>query len=440
MSRYKPYPQYKDSGVEWLGEVPEHWEIVSIKRLCSIKRGASPRPIDDSKYFDDDGEYAWVRISDVTASQGYLTQTTQKLSQLGKNLSVPLDPGELFLSIAGSVGKPIITNIKCCIHDGFVYFKDYRENLKLLFWVFASVQPCLGLGKMGTQLNLNVDTVGEIKIGLMPEYEQNAIANFLDNATCKIDTLIQKQQNLIELLKEKRQALISHAVTKGLNPHVKMKDSGVEWLGEVPEHWEVMKIKHMLEIPITDGPHETPEFIDEGVPFVSAEAISSSCIDFNKIRGYISREANEIYSKKYSPKLHDIYMVKSGATTGVTAIVNDRIDFNIWSPLAVFRCSQKALPNFLLNYLRSKNFFKAIELHWSFGTQQNIGMNVLENLFICLPAIQEQQEISNYLDNATCKIDTLITKAQKAIELLKERRTALISAAVTGKIDVREIA
>jgi len=440
VSRYKPYPQYKDSGVEWLGEVPEHWEIVSIKRLCSIKRGASPRPIDDSKYFDDDGEYAWVRISDVTASQGYLTQTTQKLSQLGKNLSVPLDPGELFLSIAGSVGKPIITNIKCCIHDGFVYFKDYRENLKLLFWVFASVQPCLGLGKMGTQLNLNVDTVGEIKIGLMPEYEQNAIANFLDNATCKIDTLIQKQQNLIELLKEKRQALISHAVTKGLNPHVKMKDSGVEWLGEVPEHWEVMKIKHMLEIPITDGPHETPEFIDEGVPFVSAEAISSSCIDFNKIRGYISREANEIYSKKYSPKLHDIYMVKSGATTGVTAIVNDRIDFNIWSPLAVFRCSQKALPNFLLNYLRSKNFFKAIELHWSFGTQQNIGMNVLENLFICLPAIQEQQEISNYLDNATCKIDTLITKAQKAIELLKERRTALISAAVTGKIDVREIA
>ena len=133
-------------------------------------------------------------------------------------------------------------------------------------------------------------------------------------------------------------------------------------------------------------------------------------------------------------------MVKSGATTGVTAIVNDRVDFNIWSPLAVFRCSQKALPNFLLNYLRSKNFYKAIELHWSFGTQQNIGMNVLENLFICLPAIQEQQEISNYLDNATCKIDALISKAQQAIELLKERRTALISATVTGKIDVRGIA
>jgi len=118
--RFRPYPDYKDSGVEWLGEVPVHWEIKKIKRLCLVRRGASPRPIEDPIYFDDEGEYSWVRIADVTASVRYLLQTTQRLSELGKSKSVPLEPGELFLSIAATVGKPITTKIKCCIHDGFV--------------------------------------------------------------------------------------------------------------------------------------------------------------------------------------------------------------------------------------------------------------------------------------------------------------------------------
>jgi len=117
-----PDVRLKDSGVEWLGKVPEHWEVRRVKSLSIVKRGASPRPIADSKYFDEDGEYAWVRIADVTASIRYLEKTTQQLSTLGQSLSVPLEPGSLFLSIAGSVGKPIINKIKCCIHDGFVYF------------------------------------------------------------------------------------------------------------------------------------------------------------------------------------------------------------------------------------------------------------------------------------------------------------------------------
>ena len=170
----------KDSGVEWIGQVPEHWEILSIKRLSQVKRGASPRPIDNPKYFDDDGEYAWVRISDVTASNMYLLETTQKLSNLGKSYSVPLMPGSLFLSIAGSVGKPIITKIKVCIHDGFVYFPEYKQNTKFLYYIFYSEQPYIGLGKMGTQLNLNTDTVGAIKIPIPPLCEQQKIADYLD--------------------------------------------------------------------------------------------------------------------------------------------------------------------------------------------------------------------------------------------------------------------
>ena len=203
----------KDSGVEWIGQVPEHWEILSIKRLSQVKRGASPRPIDNPKYFDDDGEYAWVRISDVTASNMYLLETTQKLSNLGKSYSVPLMPDSLFLSIAGSVGKPIITKIKVCIHDGFVYFPEYKQNTKFLYYIFYSEQPYIGLGKMGTQLNLNTDTVGAIKIPIPPLCEQQKIADYLDTQTAKIDQAIALKTAHIEKLKEYKNVLINDVVT-----------------------------------------------------------------------------------------------------------------------------------------------------------------------------------------------------------------------------------
>src|SRR5690606_11605623 len=211
MAKYQKYAEYQDSGVEWLEQVPKNWEIIKIKHLSSVKRGASPRPIDDPKYFDDNGEYAWVRIADVSASDTYLLNTTQTMSDLGSSLSVKVEPNELFLSIAGTVGKPCINKIKACIHDGFVYFPDLKIPNKFLFYVFAGEQAYKGLGKMGTQLNLNTDTVGDIKVALPKSIEdiQNII-NFLDHETAQIDTLIAKQEKLIELLKEKRQAVISH--------------------------------------------------------------------------------------------------------------------------------------------------------------------------------------------------------------------------------------
>ena len=208
-----PTAPMKNSGVEWLGDVPAHWEVLSIKRLSQVKRGASPRPIDNPDYFDDDGEYAWVRIADVTASNMYLLETTQRLSDLGKSFSVPLLPNSLFLSIAGSVGKPIITKIKACIHDGFVYFPEYKNNIKFLYYIFYSGQPYLGLGKMGTQLNLNTDTVGTIKISLPPKEEQTAITDYLDQETAKIDRLCDTVNQTIGRLKEYRTALITQAVT-----------------------------------------------------------------------------------------------------------------------------------------------------------------------------------------------------------------------------------
>ena len=208
-----PTVPMKDSGVEWLGEIPAHWEVKKVKRLCLVRRGASPRPIEDPIYFDDEGEYAWVRIADVTASERYLEHTTQRLSPLGKSKSVALEPGELLVSIAATVGKPVITKIKCCIHDGFVYFVELHENREFLYYVFSCGEPYKGLGKLGTQLNLNTDTIGDIYLPRPSGAEQEVTAAYLDRETARIDALIATVRDAIHRLKELRTALISAAVT-----------------------------------------------------------------------------------------------------------------------------------------------------------------------------------------------------------------------------------
>ncbi len=208
-----PNVPMKDSGVEWLGEIPVHWEAKKIKRLTAVKRGASPRPIDDPKYFDIDGEFAWVRISDVSASDKYLESTEQQLSSLGSSLSIKQNPGDLFLSIAATVGKPIISKIKCCIHDGFVWFPNLKLNREYLYYMFETGSPFHGLGKLGTQLNLNTDTIGDIFIPLPPTSEIEAIVKYISTEAMRIDLVISKIKSSIDKLKEYRTALISAAVT-----------------------------------------------------------------------------------------------------------------------------------------------------------------------------------------------------------------------------------
>ena len=208
-----PNVKLKDSGIYWIGKIPEGWEVRRIDKLSTVSRGASPRPIDDPKYFDDEGEYSWVRIADITASERHLEETTEKLSVLGKSLSVPLEPGRLFISIAGTVGKPIITKIKCCIHDGFVYFKNLKVLNEYLYYIFIGGQAYLGLGKLGTQLNLNTETIGLITIPLPSKEEQQKIVDYLDQATSKIDKTIEKIEKKIALLGEYKKSLIHHVVT-----------------------------------------------------------------------------------------------------------------------------------------------------------------------------------------------------------------------------------
>lgn len=210
------------------------------------------------------------------------------------------------------------------------------------------------------------------------------------------------------------------------------KDSGVPWLGNIPKQWDVVPIKFTLDIPITDGPHETPKLYSEGIPFLSAEAVKEDRLDFNKKRGFITEDEHTRFSKKYKPKKGDVYMVKSGATTGNVARVETDEEFNIWSPLAALRPNNKVITtDFIFYFMKSKPFFYSVELSWSYGTQQNIGMGVISNLKMALPPVGEQLKITEFLNSRTSQIDRLIEKKKALIEKLNEKRIALITQAVT---------
>ncbi|MEA5529228.1 restriction endonuclease subunit S [Dolichospermum sp. UHCC 0684] len=218
--------------------------------------------------------------------------------------------------------------------------------------------------------------------------------------------------------------------------YLKYKDSGVQWLGEIPEHWDITKIKRLVSIKIADGPHETPIFSDTGYPFISAEAIQNNKIDFNRRRGNIKEELHTFYCKKCKPKQDDVLMCKSGSTTGKVAIVDTDIEFSIWSPLALIRSNQKIIiPKFLFYSMLEQSFQAQVQLSWSFGTQPNIGMGVIENLYLRLPTISEQKQIVYFLDHKLEQINHFISNKQRLIELLKEQKTAIINRAVTKGIN-----
>ena len=215
-----------------------------------------------------------------------------------------------------------------------------------------------------------------------------------------------------------------------------MKESGIDWIGQIPEEWEVRPIKNIVETPVTDGPHETPVLYETGIPFLSAEAVKDGILDFNYKRGYISLRDHERFKKKVSPKKDDIFIVKSGATTGNVGIVTTDEIFDIWSPLALIRSTKTlAIQKYIYFYLLSTLFKAQVEFNWSFGTQQNIGMGVIERIKVILPPISEQERIVEILDKKTAQLDKVKALLEEQIQKLKDYRASLIYETVTKGLD-----
>lgn len=408
------YEEYKDSGVKWIGVVPSYWEVRKIKSLSIVKRGASPRPIEDPKYFDDNGEYAWVRIADVSNSERYLEETTQTLSKLGASLSVKREPGDIFISIAGTVGKPIITHIKCCIHDGFVWFPYLRQNTEFLYYLFMSGQPYLGLGKMGTQLNLNTEIIGNIQIPLPPLPEQQTIAAYLDEKCGEINRAIDVQKKKIELLNELKQTIITDAVTKGLNPNAPMKDSGVEWIGVIPEHWKIRRTRFLCKI--QTGDKDTVNRIDDGrYPF------------------YVrSPKVERIDSYTFDGEA--VLMAGDGVGAGkVFHYANGKFDYH----QRVYNLHNfKDVGGLYYYYYISNKFKYIIEEGAAKNTVDSVRLNMIQDFWVTIPPLSEQQNIVAHIEKECAKIDLQMSKANRRIELLNELKQSIITEAVTGKIKV----
>ena len=427
-SDLKPYPAYKDSGVPWLGKVPAHWETKRVKSLSIVKRGASPRPIGDARYFDDGGEYAWVRIADVTASNHYLEKTTQRLSRLGQSLSVRLQPGALFLSIAGSVGKPIITNIQCCIHDGFVYFPQFRGNVEFLYRLFSCGAPFARLGKLGTQLNLNTDTVGGIYLAWPPEPEQTAIVRFLDHADQRIRRYIRAKQKLIALLEEQKQAIIHQAVTGQIDvrtgqPYPAYKPSGVEWLGDVPAHWEVSRVKaefHCLN--------------HRRLPLSGTErgAMTLRQYDYYGASGVIDKVDDYLFDDEL------LLIAEDGANLvlrNLPLAIIARGRFWVNNHAHILKPKRGHL-EYLAGVMEGLSY-----LPWISGAAQpKLTQDRLMSVAIAVPPREEQDRIVPFISTETSPLRTAIVRANREIDLLREYRTRLIADVVTGKLDVREAA
>lgn len=387
----KPYPKYKPSDIQWLGDIPEHWEVKKIRHLSPVKRGASPRPIDNPIYFDENGEFSWVRIADVTASDRYLENTTQKLSDLGASLSVKRYPNDFFLSIAGSVGKPIITKIKCCIHDGFVWFPELKINPEYLFYLFSTGLPYQGLGKMGTQLNLNTDTVADITLPIPPIDEIEAVIQYLDQKTAQIDTLIAQKQRLITLLKEERMAFVNEILSNKSFP--------------------LKKLKYVVSLKSGSG--------------ITSEVIRAEgqypVFGGNGLRGFYS---NFTHDGEY------ILIGRQGALCG-----------NINYTTGKFWASEHAIVVTILDNSDMKwlgELLRVMNLNQYSVAAAQPGLSVenIINLKIPYPSITKQIEISKLIRKTTSKIDATLAKIVQEIELLKEYRVALISEVVTGKISV----
>lgn len=436
----------KDSGIEWIGEIPEDWEISKFKNSSNLYVGDSIKDNEKDNYLDKDDAKAYVATKDLIIDEN-MVDFSNTLYVKNDNLKFKTAPkGSSLICIeGGSAGRKkafldrdvCFVNKLCCINPLNSMDKKYMFYL-ISNQAFEQEFDKYIQGLIG---GVSINKLSNFNIPLPTLKEQHKISSFLDNEVNKINISIGYIYEQIENLKNYKKSAITEAVTKGLDKNVEMKDSGIEWIGEIPKHWDDGKTLFFLKMPITDGPHTTPNLYDEGIPFVSAEAVASGNgkIDFNKIRGYISEEFYLECCKKYIPKKDDIYMIKSGATTGLSAMVDTDKKFTIWSPLAVFRADNlKIRPRLLFYILQSKYYLTQVELYWNYGTQQNIGMRTLEKLRMFVPPLKEQNQIADYLNKKTKLIDDSIAIKQKQLETLEEYKKSLIYEYVTGKKEVND--
>ena len=403
MAKYQQYAEYKNSGVEWLGEIPSHWILKKHKYIAVFSKGKNPELLFDNY---SDGLQPYLSMDSLRG------KIDSKYAEYKKGLILVEDNQPLIIWDGSNSGEFVLGKQGILSSTMASSSLIYKVNNKFYWYTCICIEPEMRKHATGMGIpHVNGDQLKGIILPLPNFEEQEKIAAFLNHETAKIDRLIAKQEQLIQLLQEKRQAVISHAVTKGLNPDAPMKDSGVEWLGQVPEHWIIGRLKNVLSIK-NGRDYKNVEVEEGGYPVYGSGGI------FKRSSDYLYDGISILFGRK--------------GTIDKPLLVNGKfwtVDTMFYSEL-----SKRICPEYV--YFQSLGFpFNKLSTNTALPsmTQED-----LLNLGFVIPPIEEQIEISNFVTKYLEKNLYLLKKAQSAIQLMQERRTALISAAVTGKIDVRD--
>lgn len=446
LRRFKPYPAYKNSGVEWLGEIPAHWEVKRLKYGAEL----NPSPL-EARELPQDAEVSFVPMEAIGEYGGLDLSRTKPLADVRSGYTYFANGDVVVAKITpcfengkGALATVLTNGVAFGTTELHVLRALDAVDRKYLFYVTLSdAFRRLGEAEMygaGGQKRVPEEFVENLKHPLPPEPEQRAIAAFLDRETARIDALVAKKERLIELLQEKRTALITRAVTKGLDPTVPMKDSGVEWLGEIPAHWEVKRVKHVTT---KIGSGKTPTggaevYVSEGVMLIRSQNVHFGGLVLDDV-AYIDSETD---AQMAGSRVQDgdVLLNITGASLGrccVARLGDKRANVN--QHVCVIRPKGAAyISEFLAAALASHSGQAQV-----FTTENGISRDALNfeqigELVVPQPLLEEQRAIAVRLESQAARIDALLAKVRDAIDRLKELRTALISAAVTGKIDVRE--
>ena len=433
------YPQYKDSGVEWLGKVPGHWHISKLKHFTHFVGGGTPSR-DKLEFWN--GDIPWVSPKDMKSERiNGAEECITEEGLLGSSSSL-IAEGRVLMVVRSGILKhtiPVaINDAPVALNQDMKALTFSREKcLSSFFWRWVqglNDRLLLAWSKPGATVDsIEHDYLAETRIPLPPIDEQLQITLFLEHETTKIDDLMAEQEKLIALLKEKRQAVIAHAVTKGLDPTVPMKDSGVEWLGEVPAHWQIIPLKKLGRIQYGIG--EPPKYQEDGTPLIRATNVGAGKLHE---QGLVFVDPDDIPEKRiFWLEEGDIIVVRSGAYTGDSAIIPRGFGPCIAGFDMVFR-PKNIVPDFIQFALLSRYLKEhQLDLKKTRAAQPHLNAEELGECYVLLPPPDEQKEICRALTAGVESSDFLVREAEHSIALLKERRTALISAAVTGQIDVR---
>ncbi|MDK2800752.1 MAG: type restriction enzyme subunit [Clostridiales bacterium] len=436
MSRFKRYERYKDSGVKWIGEIPEEWETVPLKRIFKIINGGTPSSSEESYW---NGEIVWVTPNDLSKlTEACIVDSERKITEDGlHNCSARIVPkGSIVISTRAPIGYVAIAEVPLCTNQGCKSLVPTKViNNKYFYYWMHSISFYLNvLGQGTTFLELSNSSLSVVELLTPSINEQKAIANFLDLKTAGIDGLIADKEKLIELLQEKRQAIITEAVTKGLNQNVKMKDSGIEWIGEIPEHWRLSKIKYESLINNKTLSESTDD--DYEIEYIDISSVTSIG-GINDVQSLNFKDAPS-RARRILSKGDTIVSTVRTYLKAIAFIENTQSNLICSTGFAVLTPLSKVVPKYLFYLMRSEKYVNEIVRRSVGVSYPAVNASDIGDLECALPDRDEQMYIVEYLDNFTMQINQLVNDIQLQIQKLKEYRQSLISEAVTGKIDVRE--